>query len=93
MRRVTVRLRDEVHQRLELELVEWRKVRGPKFSLNDLCSEKLSFDLPVTQWVTTETQSTNNVTVNPVYLLANNVPQLGVLPKGDPLCQKKKLKP
>jgi hypothetical protein len=65
MKRVTVRLDTEVHQRLQTELVEWRKIRGPKFSLNDLCSEKLSYALPPTQWVTTGTfaGTNNNVVV------------------------------
>jgi hypothetical protein len=61
MKHLTVRLQDSVHAALSAELKDWQKLRGPKFSLNNLCEEKLSTPFPPTQWVVgTGTTGTNN---------------------------------
>ena len=39
--RITVRLDDLCRDSLYSELREWQKVLGPKFSLNDMCCDKL----------------------------------------------------
>jgi hypothetical protein len=85
MKRVTVRLSDPTYGSLRTELIEWRKVRGPKFSLNELCSEKLSQQIPVTQWIgTTGTLNSNTVITYPI-----NFP---TAPLGDKPCPTRKKK-
>lgn len=59
--RITVRVSDQVYAALIAELLEWQKLRGPRFSLNNLCEEKLSTPFPPTQWVaSTGTTGTNS---------------------------------
>lgn len=50
---LTVRMSKLVHTSLVGELPSWRRVRGPKFSLNDLCIERLSnVTIQPTPWFT-----------------------------------------
>src|SRR6185369_11580607 len=67
MRRITVRVDDSTHARLIQELPAWRQIRGPKFSLNDLCTEKLLQSVEPTHWIQTGTTgSSNNVIITDV---------------------------
>lgn len=50
MKQVHVKLPDAAHRALKRELAQWRKVRGPKFSLNDLCVAKLARAMKVARW-------------------------------------------
>lgn len=63
MRRITVRMPDEVFDALRQEHVEWQKVRGPRFSLNDFCVHKFWQRTPITTWSETFTTGTNTVTM------------------------------
>lgn len=61
-----------MHAKLIAELPAWRNVRGPKFSLNDLCTEKLVQYMEPTQWIFPETSSSvsGNVTITDVVYVA-----------------------
>jgi len=50
VRKVTFRVDDDLVDKLKEELEAWRAVRGPKFSLNELCVEKLSRKMTPTLW-------------------------------------------
>ena len=65
MKRLSVRLTDQVHAALLSELPEWRKLRGPRFSLNNLCEEKLSAPVQPTQWIATTTGTVNYAYTTP----------------------------
>lgn len=77
MKRLSVRLSDEVHAALTAELPEWQKLRGPRFSLNELCSQKLSTPFPPTQWVASNWDVVTTGTSSPlnsVYTVTCSVP-------------------
>jgi len=50
MKRITVRMQPELFKRLKAEVEQWQIARGPKFSLNDLCLEKLGAFVAITEW-------------------------------------------
>jgi len=91
VKRVTIRLDNQVHAFLSSELVEWRKVRGPKFSLNDLCSEKLSQPLQITTWpsIMTGTNSSNPMTTVPAVTVYSTY-STPVTTQKEKKCQEKK---
>jgi hypothetical protein len=53
MRQINTRIPDRIYAQLRKELVEWKAVRGPRFSLNDLCKEKLGREAAPTLWPST----------------------------------------
>jgi len=70
MKRLSIRLSDQVHAALAAELPEWRKLRGPRFSLNNLCEEKLSAPVTPTTWYTAT--GTNNYTLSQPFVYTVN---------------------
>jgi hypothetical protein len=80
MKHLTVRLQDLVHAALSEELKEWQKLRGPRFSLNNLCEEKLSTPFPPTQWISPTTGTISSPS-NYVYTVTYNPPVLPFEPQ------------